>query len=109
MITLLFLKMCWPTSWFHLIKSFSLSSLFEEKMMKFNIRKKTLTSWRKRRQLWRHLIIWLDDENDEYIILICLSFSWLIMSGNEVITVEGGDSKASPSLGRRKQKKDRSE
>lgn len=31
------------------------------------------------------------------------------MSGNEVITVKGADSKASPSLGRRKQKKHRSE
>lgn len=56
------------------------------KMMRFNIRKKTSTLWRKRRQLWRHLIIWLDDENDEYIILTCLchflDLLWAVMKSS---------------------------
>lgn len=106
MITLLFFKMCWATSWFHLIKSFSLSCFFVEKMMKFNIRKENfnimtqktsvMTSPHHMTRWWKWRVHYSD---------LSVSFSWLIMSGNEGITVEGGGSKASPPLGHRKQKK----
>ena len=74
--------------------------------MKFNIRKKTfnimtqktsvMTSPHHMTRWWKWRVHYSD---------LSVSFSWLIMSGNEGITVEGGGSKASPPLGHRKQKK----
>lgn len=75
-------------------------------MMKFNIRKKNfnimtqktsvMTSPHHMTRWWKWRVHYSD---------LSVSFSWLIMSGNEGITVKGGGSKASPPLGHRKQKK----